>query len=173
MVDRGISTKHDWKTYGFVSDYRKTKQHNSALYLASMRSWYYFDSPKNLAFHGIWPEIELPSNLRSLMGLGLKFVPSPWFTHNDSIKNLKHFKRELYLKTYHSGADVNYDYKSRMYLPSTWMPQWWRITNEILDESKNLRQQLSLCFKRNLEDKIYFNTNLVHYSGYEARKIYL
>ena len=34
--------------YVFVADYRKSKLHNTSLYLASMGSWYYFDRPNNL-----------------------------------------------------------------------------------------------------------------------------
>ena len=48
--------------YLFVADYIK-KRHNAALYLASMRSWYYFDRPNNLAFHDLCTELEPPQNL--------------------------------------------------------------------------------------------------------------
>ena len=58
--------------YGFVADYRKTKRQNAALCLASMRSWYQFNRPKNLALHDLCTEIEPPQNLRSTLGLGLK-----------------------------------------------------------------------------------------------------
>ena len=33
-------------TYGFFADHIKTKQHNTSQYLASVRSWHYFDRPK-------------------------------------------------------------------------------------------------------------------------------
>ena len=46
--------------YGFVAYYRKTKRHNAALYLASMRALYYFYKPKNLSFHDLCTELEPP-----------------------------------------------------------------------------------------------------------------
>ena len=110
--------------YGFVADYRKTKRQNAALCLASMRSWYQFNRPKNLALHDLCTEIEPPQNLRSLMALGLKFLPAPRFTYNNSTKTLKLFKRELYIKTYPVIADGNDDCNPHIYAPSTWMPQW-------------------------------------------------
>ena len=117
-------------TYGFISDWRKTKRHNAALYLASMISWYYFDRPEKLVLHDLCTEIEPPQNLRSLMALGLKFLPAPRFTYNNSTKTLKLFKRELYIKTYPVIADGNDDCNPHIYAPSTWMPQWWQISNE-------------------------------------------
>ena len=118
-------------TYGFVEDHIKIKLHNAALHLSSMRSWYYFDRPKNLAFHDLCTEIEPNHNLWSLLGLGLKFCPAPQFTYNKSTETLKYFKRELYPKTYHTGVDGNYDYNHCMYVSHTWMPQWWQVPNEI------------------------------------------
>ena len=64
-------------TYGFFADQRNTKQYNAALYLASMRLWYYFDRPKNLAFHDLCTELEPTQNLQSLLGLGLKVYAYP------------------------------------------------------------------------------------------------
>ena len=49
--------------YVFVADYRKTKRHNAAIYLASMRACYYFGRPKNLSFHDLCTELELPQKL--------------------------------------------------------------------------------------------------------------
>ena len=69
----GIANRMRWKeasvlnrietAYGFVAYYRKTKQHNAAILLASMRALYYFDRPKNLSFHDLCTELEPPQNL--------------------------------------------------------------------------------------------------------------
>ena len=59
----------------FLQATYKTKRHNAAKTLDSMRSWYYFDRPKNLLFRDLFAELEPPKNLRSLLGLGLKFFP--------------------------------------------------------------------------------------------------
>ena len=91
----------------------------------------------------------------------------------NSTKPIKHFKRELYLKTYHSRVDGNYGYNPCMSVPSTWMPKWWQIPNETPDKSRNLRQKLSLCFKRNLEDTTSFHITSMHYVSYAVRGISL
>ena len=49
--------------YGFVDDHRKTKQQNAAQYLASMISWYYFDSHKKLLFRDLCTELGPPQKL--------------------------------------------------------------------------------------------------------------
>ena len=131
----GIANRMRWKeasvlnrietAYAFVAYYRKTKRHNAALYLASMRALHYFDRPKNLALHDLCTELEPHQNLPSLLGLVLKCCPAPQFSYNNSTKTLKHFKRERFLKTYHARVDRNYDYNPCMYVPSTWIPKWW------------------------------------------------
>ena len=73
-----------------------------------------------------------PQNRQSLLGIGLKLYPAQQLTYNDSTKTLKRFKRELYLKTYYSGAGGDKNHNPHMYVPSTWIPQWWKIRNKIL-----------------------------------------
>ena len=107
--------------YRFIAYWRKTKRHNAALYLDSIRSWYYFERAKHLEFHDLCTDIESLQNLQSLLGIGLKFYPAPQFTYNNSNKTPKRCKIELYLKTYHSGVEGNGNYNSCMYVPSTWM----------------------------------------------------
>ena len=65
--------------YGFIAEPHKSGQHNAFLRLSLMPAWYYFDRPTNLAFHDLTTS-SAPNNLRSLLGLGLKFIPVPPYT---------------------------------------------------------------------------------------------
>ena len=42
-----------------------------------MPTWYYFSRPSNLAFHDFTKQHKPAKNLRSLIGLGLKVIPTP------------------------------------------------------------------------------------------------
>ena len=47
-----------------------------------MPTWYYFSHPSNLAFHDFTKNHKPEKNLRSLLGLGLKFIPTPSLTNS-------------------------------------------------------------------------------------------
>ena len=78
---------------GIVVDDRKSKIHNTAQNLASIISWYKLDRPKNLAFYDLCTELVPPHNLRSLLGLGLKYFSAPQLTYKNSNRTLKRLKR--------------------------------------------------------------------------------
>ena len=62
--------------YGLVA-YHIKKRYNTALYLASMRSCYYFDRPKDLGFHDLRTEIEPPPKPTIITGHRIEIIPSP------------------------------------------------------------------------------------------------
>ena len=66
--------------FGFVADPKKTLLHNVSSALANTPTWYYFSRPSHLAFHDFTQQKQPPKNLRSLLGLGLKFIPTPHLT---------------------------------------------------------------------------------------------
>ena len=67
--------------FGFVGDPTISKRHNAAITLAKMPTWYYFSRPSNMAFHDFTKRHRPQKNLRSLLGLGLKFIPTPSLTN--------------------------------------------------------------------------------------------
>jgi hypothetical protein len=74
-----------------------------------MPFWYYFRRPKHLEYHDFTTTIKSPQNIRRLLGLGLKFTPTPRWTQNGNSSlsqdnTLKHFHRDLILKC-HFGPD--------------------------------------------------------------------
>ena len=65
----------------FVADPKKTLLHNASSALANTPTWYYFSRPSPLTFHDFTQQKQPPKNLRSLLGLGLKFIPIPHLTN--------------------------------------------------------------------------------------------
>ena len=72
----------------------------------------YFTEVKNLTFHDLTTGNILPKSSNLLLGLGLKFIPTPKGTTPDDIdKTLSRFERDIDLKIFFSGApkDESYD----------------------------------------------------------------
>jgi hypothetical protein len=80
-----------------------------------------------MAFHDLTTRMKPPKNLRSLLGLNLKFVPNPsrnvpWATFEKVI--LPRFDRDLRVKVFMAGAedDPENPYNPKMYAPSDLIP---------------------------------------------------
>ena len=88
-----------------------------------MPSWFYFVRASNLAFHDLTTVLTPPKNLRSLLGLGLKFCPIP---HKPTFNpdTLHRFTRDINLRTFFAGKimEQKEEYEPKMYIPSAWEP---------------------------------------------------
>jgi hypothetical protein len=76
----------------------------------------------------------IPTNIKSLLGLGLKFCPIPRYTTNPTIvtSTLTRHRRDLQLKHCFLKEDHPDDnYNPRLYLKSKWMPPVWKLSKEI------------------------------------------
>lgn len=115
--------------FGYIADSALTPSHNAFNVLCNMPAWYYFDRPSHLAFHDLTTLVSPPKNLRSLLGLGLKFCPTPCYTTYNLNPTLNRFKRDLWLKTFFAGnpLEANDTYTSKMYVKSSWTPPDWNI----------------------------------------------
>ena len=81
-----------------------------------MPSWFYFVCASNLAFDNLTTALTPPKNLRSLLGLGLKFCPIPHkSTFNPS--TLLRFTRNINLCTFFAGKikEQKEEYEPKMY----------------------------------------------------------
>jgi len=75
--------------FGFYSNHLRTPKHNATLHLADLPTWFYYQRPSNLAAHDLTRRMQImpPLNFRSLLGLGLKFIPRPSYTNSRIIEN--------------------------------------------------------------------------------------
>ena len=98
-----------------------------------MPTWYYFSRPTNLAFHDLTTSTKPPSNLKHLLGLSLKFCPTPRFTTSSAESTLKRLKRSIYLKAFFAGTETEMLSKDdiKMYVPSKWTPPEWEVPKEV------------------------------------------
>jgi len=66
-------------------------------------------------------QIMPPLNFRSLLGLGLKFIPRPSYTNSRIIENtIKRFRKDLYNRCIYAGGEDEYD--PYLYAPSNREP---------------------------------------------------
>ena len=88
----------------------------------------YWLRPTNLAFHNLTSDESPPRNLRSLLGLGLKFIPTPFHTNRFTDLTqpgfgIAHLEQSLRLCCFFlSQQPTSSTYNPQMYIPSTWVP---------------------------------------------------
>jgi hypothetical protein len=92
-----------------------------------MPVWLFHGRPTMMAFHDLTARLKPPKNIRSLIGLNLKFVPNPrsnvpWATFEREI--LPRFDRNLRVKVFMAGAenDPTNPYNPKMYSSSDRIP---------------------------------------------------
>jgi hypothetical protein len=96
-----------------------------------MHPWAYFSRKSNMAFHDLSTVLKPPKNLRSLLGLSLKFIPSPrtnvpWTAFEDHT-----FARKLKFKVFIADHEDDGTYIPDLYVKSRWTPPPWKIPLEI------------------------------------------
>jgi hypothetical protein len=109
-----------YQKYGFVADHTKSTLHNASIMLASMPTWYYFTKPTNSACHNLCTETQPPYNYRALLGLSLKFIPTPRYTNSRSlIEWTDRFRQDLFTKIFmaHTTSQI-----PRLFIRSDWVP---------------------------------------------------
>ena len=101
-----------------------------------MPCWYYFAKPTNFAYHDLREDktTKLPRSVISLLGLSLKFCPTPRLTPSktDVENTISRYQRDLFLKHYFKNdAPLDAPKDLRLYARSTWTPPEWNIHNEL------------------------------------------
>jgi hypothetical protein len=128
-VDREIVA-----AFGVVSNPSLSMRHNASLYLAHMPTWQYFERSTTMAVRDLTTRLKPPRNICSLMGLNLKFIPTPkrntqWSKFEEEI--LPRFSRDLNVKVFMVGQEEDPYYNTKMYIKSEWTPRSFQIPYEI------------------------------------------
>ena len=117
-----------------------------------MSPWYYFNRPTNLAFHDLTTRLSPPKNLRSLLGLSLKFIPTR--RYSPSWSNLKEslwtrFERDFRLRVFFSGTPANPTaYNPRMYASTGWTPSPKLMYWDLQKRLTTFQEELQALFKK-------------------------
>ena len=86
-------------TFGFIVDTSKSATANAVAQLGDMPTWLYFSRPLNMAFHNLTTKpTDVPAGIRSLLGLGLNFCPTPTATQKNANEALARFSRDASTK---------------------------------------------------------------------------
>ena len=116
--------------FGFAALLHLSVLHNAALRVAAMPTSQYWGRPTNAKFHDLTTTRTPPPNLRSLLGLGLKFIPTPYSTTpfnrlNDPQMGISHIERSLRLRCFFLRVGYpppNNEYNPKLHVPSIWEP---------------------------------------------------
>ena len=139
--------------FGFVGDPTISKRHNASITLAKMPTWYYFSWPSNMAFHDFTKRHKPQKNLRSLLGLGLKFIPTPSLTNCWSrLKQSSYDRlfRSVHLQFHFAGkppSEGTTTYDPKIYVHSTWTPPHWTIPPILEERLTRFSSALNKLFK--------------------------
>ena len=125
--------------FGFITDPNKTLLQNTSSALANTPTWYYFSRPSHLAFHNFTQQKQPQKNLHSLLGLSLKFIPTPHCTNTlNKLKDtsMSKFQRATHLHFHFAGTKTssNDTYDPKMYVRSYWTPPHWTLPPVVLKE---------------------------------------
>jgi hypothetical protein len=153
------------KQFGFIADPNKSICHNTAIQLATMPTWFYFNRPSHLAFHDFTRSKQTPKNLRSLLGLGLKFIPTLRLTNKwTKLKKttFERLHRNIQLRFFFADKNSkktneeieNYEdndthkYNPKLHITSTWTPPPWTYPKKLLQERMDaMDSKLKSLFK--------------------------
>ena len=139
--------------YGFIANPRYTISHNANIQLGNMLSWYYFDRPRHLAYHDM-TSCSTPLNIRSLLGLNLKFCPVPRHTTRSGAETLTRFRKDLLVKVYFANRDSDDEDASKddfdpvLYMNKGWEPPRFTIPDEINQRLDIFESKIATLFKK-------------------------
>ena len=126
--------------FSFAADPTLSIWHNVSATLATMPTLYYFSRPSNLAFHDFTKKHKPAKNLWSLLGLGLKFIPTPSPTNSWSQLRKSSYDRlfcSIHLRFHFAGkppSEGTTSYDPKLYVQSKWTPPHWTIPPIALEE---------------------------------------
>ena len=76
-----------------------------------------------MAYHNLCTYTSSPANIKTLLGLGLKFCIQSRRPFNDSIReDMDRMRRDVRLKHRFAGSDVSTEYNPKLYIKSNWEP---------------------------------------------------
>merc|ERR1711920_351963 len=140
-------------SFGFVADVSLTTKHNAYNHLSALAAWKCFNQPRSLAFHDLTSAISPSANLRSLLGLNLKFISTPphsasWSQFEST--SLTRFNNDFKLKAWLAGKEPDPNYTSKLHTKSNWIPpdHIFPFPRELPRRINSFSEQLHKQFKK-------------------------
>ena len=144
------------KAYGFQASPALSARHNASIRLAMMPYCDYLNRPTNKAFHDLTSILSPPPNLKSLLGLVLKYIPTPYRTTtynmiNEEGAGLPALERSLWLRSFFcatGGSVPDPEYNPKLHVPSLWDVPDGFFPKMLEDNLHRFRIQLYQLFKK-------------------------
>ena len=116
--------KYTLARFHFLPDLSKSTHINMRLTLGNTNPKSYFPHVENLAFHDLTTGGILPPMANTLLGLGLKFIPTPKLntSPDEQITTLERFERDLSLKVFFAGDTDDTPPTNSLRVKSNWRP---------------------------------------------------
>lgn len=143
------------KAYGFISSPNRSPRHSASIQLALTPTFEYWNRPTNKAFHDLTTTTAAPLNLRSLLGLGLKFIPAPYRTTNfakltkpDS--GIAYIDRSLRLRCFfcaYGTPNSDMEYDKRFHITSKFKPDERTFPKPLTARLRNFGIRLRQLFR--------------------------
>jgi hypothetical protein len=117
-----------------------------------MHSWFYFARPSHSAFHDLRSNktTNLPANIKSLLGLSLKFCPTPRYTTDLTTINTttnRHL-HDLRVKHFFMNKSLSKDFNPRLHVKSKWTPPPWGISSELERRFNIFKKRYKILMRR-------------------------
>ena len=143
------------KTYGFCAKPALSPFQNAVAIRGETNAAIYFSQPANLAFHDLTPNKQLPKIAQTVLGLNLKFIPTPSTTTYDLTGNFARFERDFNLKVFfgmeETSADdirIEKEHLPKLYIKSDWVVPDHYISNEIHSRQRAFQKALEPHFTK-------------------------
>ena len=138
--------------YGYVSDPKRTPRHNTYIRFHDMPKWEYFGRTQNKAFHDLTLGRTSRNHVKQLLGLGLKFIPTPYFTNYNLQDTKQRLLRRMKLHAYYMGADTmrpKTKKELKIHINSKWTPLDWMIPRETVYRGNKFLNEVDKLFIKN------------------------
>ena len=142
--------------YGYVSDPNKTPRHNAYIRFHDMKKWEYFGRTQNKAYHDLTLERISKKHVKQLLGLGLKFIPTPYFTNHNLEDTRRRLLRRMKLHAYYMGMDTRkpkIKKELKIHINSKWTPLDWMIPRETVYRGNKFLNEIDKLFIKNQRKK--------------------
>jgi hypothetical protein len=114
--------------------------------LGEMPIWYYFTKPSNSACHDLCTKLKPPANFRALLGLGLKYIPTPRYTNsNNMIGWTDRFRNDIFTKMFMAHTESTIP---RLFVRSDWTPPIRLINYNLQYRVNNFVKRIFSIFKK-------------------------
>lgn len=139
------------EAYGLIADLSLSPARASAKAVGDTPTRAYFSRQSNLAFHDLTPGKIVPQQARTVLGLNLKFIPTPRRTTASTTiaEAIDRLDRDISLKTFFAGEEKKDDddeYHPALYMKSEWRPPDVYIPATVTKRIQRFHQRLKRVF---------------------------